>query len=83
MSGRVDHLLAPEEPYVRTSEERGESLSLTEAIYLVAEECQVIEISWELSLEELHDLGSDQHVFLSQSAMKKRAEVFMRNASPE
>ena len=58
MSGRVDHPLAPEEAYIRTEAELDDDgLSVTEAAYLVSTECMVIEISWELSEEELLDLS--------------------------
>ena len=83
MSGKVDHPLAPEEPNIRTTEEQDGELSVTEAAYLVSEECRVIEISWDLSEEELLDLGNNHHAFLSQAAIKRKAEVSMRNASPE
>ena len=83
MSGKMDHPLAPEESYIRTTEELDGELSVTEAVYLVSAKCLVIEISWDLSGEELRDLGNDHFAFLSQAAMKKKAEVSTRNASPE
>ena len=83
MPGKVDHPLAPEESYIRTREELDGELSMTEAAYLVSAQCLVIEISWDLSDEELQDLGNDHDVFLLQAAMNKKTEVSMRNASPE
>ena len=59
------------------------ALSLFAAIEELPVESAVVEFAIDFDEEELHSLAADPHVFLSQAAIKKRAEVSMRNASPE
>ena len=59
------------------------ALSLFAAIEELPEESGVVDFSIDFEEEELHSFSEDPHVFLTQAAIKKRAEVSMRNASPE
>ena len=59
------------------------ALSLYAAIQELQEDAPVVELEFSFSTEELEEFSRDPKVFMSQAAVKKRAEVSMRNASAE
>ena len=83
-------LAATEDPAVKrvrigyvSRRRQGQATSLFAAISELPDEASVVELTLDFEEAELWSLAEDPQIFLSQAAIKKRAEVSMRNATPE